>query len=78
MIVSCVMLLHALVVMIVRGVEGKLAFVRVIDSLSLIAEIRLVSVLCAKTPVGAREDEFVRYCALISEMRAQEVMPSVI
>jgi len=78
MIVSCVVLLHALVVVTVRGVEGKLAFVRVINSLSLIAGIRLVTIFCVQTLVRVREDELARYCVLISEMSFVEVMPRVI
>ncbi len=71
-------LLHALVVVTVRGVEGKLAFFRVINSLSLIAGIRLVTIFCVQTPVSIREDEPARYCVLISEMSFVEVMPRVI
>jgi hypothetical protein len=78
MIVSCEVLLHGLVVASVRGVDGKLAFVSVIDSLSLIIGTRLVRVFCAQAPVGAREDELDRYIVLISEIRVRDVMHSVI
>ncbi len=61
MIVSCEMLLPWLVsVASVWGVEGKLGFVSVIDSLILIDGTRLVRVFWAQGPVGAREDELDR------------------
>jgi hypothetical protein len=60
MIVSCEMLLPWLVVASVRGVEGNLAFVSVINSLILIIVTRLVRVFWAQAPAGACEDELDR------------------
>ena len=60
MIVSCEMLLPWFVVASVRGVEGKLAFVSVIDSLILIIGTRVVRVFWAQATVGAGEDELDR------------------
>jgi hypothetical protein len=73
MIASCVMLLCAILAVNERGVDGKLAFVWVMESLSLIFGIRTVGVFCAQTPVSGRKVEFVRYCVLISAIRTQEV-----